>query len=250
MKTEPFAKHLIGDLDQDKIKFNLKEALNKKETIDTEWLESEEAKTLLLMIEEDIFKSGNYWQRNFDTDLNIEINTIPVILLWVAIYGTWTILSLLFLGSGVLFFFLFAGFFASIFAMMGLCSNPYTNFLFYRKPIIKAVKKLGSTENFISFMAALKIAHAKQNNKKLSSSEINNIKEELKSIYPAVDSIYSGHTMLPGNGAKVLGEEFRDLFVRVRDVSNGSYRAKKVDKIVEFNGENAKEAMLEYLKKD
>lgn len=47
-----------GSPEKDKIKFNLKEVLNKKETIDTEWLESEEAKNLLLLIEEDIFKSG------------------------------------------------------------------------------------------------------------------------------------------------------------------------------------------------
>lgn len=249
MKPAPFAQHLIGSPEQDKIKFNLKEVLNKKETIDTEWLESEEAKNLLLLIEEDIFKSGNYWQRNYDTDFDVEINLLPVVLLWVFTYGTWLTLSILLFSGGVLFFSLFFGFFISVFAMMGIYSNQYTNYLFYRKPIVDAVKKLGSTENFISFMAALKIAHKKQKNKKLSSSEIDRIKEDIKDIYPAVDSIYSGHTILPGNGAKVLGEEFRDLFIRVRDVNKGSYRSNRVEKIVEANGENAKEAMLEYFKR-
>lgn len=211
------------------------------------WLESEEARKMLLMIEDDIYREGNYLQRNFnfsgrDQYLMFYVSIFALIFLSI-------LLGFSFLDGGWYVLVFIIGFFVSVFLTSLVCAWKFSTYLLFRSSIKKAVKKFGSTENFMAFLSAINIVHKLDPKDENYEKKLNVVKKNLNTVYNAVDSLYAGHSGLNVASAVKLAEEFQELFERVRYAKKNSLRAKNVENLFKRDNDQAKDAMLEYFKK-
>lgn len=221
------------------------------EDMDLEIKKTEELKSVVRLIEEDIFVNSED-QVRFDYISNVSMWTFKmwgscylafftVLFLFFSIFGWWFVAKIL------------VGGFLSLFATMGVSTlleeNVFLRFFLYENSIKKMLNKFSNADEFSAFMAAsltARTTHKYDSNEKAKSE----IKNQISAVYDGVNDYYkTGKLAFSAKNGLILF--MMGLAEDISSLKTNTLRDEKFSNYVDNVGDTLKFATESYLgKKD